>query len=88
MSTDIAAIREHHDTWAKYKDTPNDGSDDGRFGWSMHYAPSDRAALLALLDEAAAALRDALNPLTYRLPEEANAAIGAIETVLAKLEGK
>ena len=80
MSTDIVAIRERSALWVK------NGCPQPEHQYDM--ATNDRAALLALLDEAAAALRDALNPLTYRLPEEANAAIGAIETVLAKLEGK
>ena len=80
MTPDIAAIRERVALWVK------NGCPQPEHQYDM--APNDRAALLALLDEAVAALRDALNPLTYRLPEEANAAIGAIETVLAKLEGK
>jgi len=75
MTPDIAAIRERVALWVK------NGCPQPEHQYDM--APNDRAALLALLDEAVAALRDACDKLEYEGLEH-----GLQDAVLAKLEGK
>jgi len=86
MTRDIAAIREREagtgeETWTHLADLTTDNAK-----WLARYADqadADRTALLALLDEAAAALRGMLPP-TGCTCGHCNRA----RAVLAKLEGK